>query len=138
MSVRKLLLVALVVLAAAAPAFANGPSGSTESNNQVNCTGSPVAGAYLYVGTKGVEACSEGGLVIEGRVIVSAEKGYASIDGDESDKGMSNSLAGFLRADAGGLHCDDGDYSTKANKDSTAPSPAWHSGAQCVKDLAGI
>ncbi|MBI4730444.1 MAG: hypothetical protein HY775_13245 [Acidobacteria bacterium] len=128
MSVRKLLLIALVVLAAAAPAFANGPSGSTETDNQVDCTGAPVAGVYLFAGAKGVEACSQGGLVIQGRVIVSAEQGYVAVDGDESNKGMDKSLTGWVRVDAKGVRCDH--YTTGEDSDDTdSTTPAHNGGA---------
>jgi hypothetical protein len=150
-----ILTLAAACLAMAVPAFAAGPSGSTECHladddcdgaidedpagdangdglpdddgdgladedaagdaaddpgeNQVNCneqTSTSVAGvSYLYVGANGVEGCADdtSALPVDGRATATTDQGgYAAIDGDNSNPGVSN---GYARVDQGGVHC---------------------------------
>ena len=101
---RKLMLVgaALGMSLSAGPVFANGPSGSTESGNEVSCRGTGAPAANVYAGLNGVEACSDDGLPLDGRIIVSLEGGYAAADGDASNPAE---LQGWARLDAGGVSC---------------------------------
>lgn len=113
---------AVIAMAAAAtltasPALAGGPSGSTESGNQVTCGSNSqvknVSGYYVYVGANGVEGCNQSGPGLQGRVIVSTS-GYGSIDGDANNP---TELQGYARADGGGITCGTGDSTTKENPD---------------------
>jgi hypothetical protein len=112
---RKLALVAsLLFLLSAAPAFADGPSGSREENadgtfdNQVTCgsgTATPVGGV-VYAGANGAEVCNDGGTIpIHGRIIVTTDQGgYVAVDGDGDNPGQA---AGWVRADGSGVRCGD-------------------------------
>jgi hypothetical protein len=89
-------------------AFADGPSGSTESNNQVSCGGGEATPAgTVYAGANGVETCSDDGSVPDGRIIVSIEDQYISADGDADNP---SEIQGWIRLDSNGVTCGgDGD-----------------------------
>jgi hypothetical protein len=103
----KKLLIAFGALAlsigGAGTALANGPSGSSETNNQVTCSGGQdVNGTKVYAGPNGAETCSDqAGAPVQGRIVVSSD-GYASIDGDGSN---DPSAQGFVRVDQNGPTC---------------------------------
>lgn len=100
-------------------ALADGPSGSTEEDNQVEC-GEDLTGGEaplaVFAGETGAEACNDGDdLPVQGRVIASAE-GYVAADGDDDNVFEGDdTLTGYARVDDGGLHC-----GNDANQDSTA------------------
>jgi hypothetical protein len=106
---RKLAVIGAVVTLGlvGAPAFAHGPSGSNEDNNQVSCRkGTRTPAGVVYVGTNGAEVCNDRGVVpIQGRVIVTtAQGGYVAADGDRNNPGQS---AGWARVDRKGIRCGD-------------------------------
>lgn len=108
---------------------ATGPSGSTETDNQVDCnesTSEDVAGAQVHASEAGVEVCNEGAspVPVEGRAIVTPEQGgYAAIDGDDTNPEPSN---GYARVDADGVHCGD-----ETNQDSTVADQSGNTIEDC-------
>jgi hypothetical protein len=111
---KRTLLFAVAVVLSASPAFATGPSGSTEggpgssSYNNVSCgSGTSVAGVVLYAGANGAEVCNDGKspVPVQGRVIASTDQGgYIAADGDK-DNTQNAYLQGYLRIDRNGPHC---------------------------------
>lgn len=98
----------------AAPAFADGPSGSKESNNNVTCnrtSGGGASGGNVYAngisvggGAGGVESCSDTGAV-QGRVIVSSS-GSVAADGDKDN---AEQAQGWAKLSSAGPTCGTGD-----------------------------
>lgn len=96
------LVLVTAVLGVPAAALADGPSGSKENGNQVQCAeGTDTGTGKAYAGPNGVEVCSDDNSAPDGRVIVSFEEQYASIDG-EADNGDAE---GFVRLDSSGPTC---------------------------------
>ena len=113
-TLRLKLLVAFVFVLAFQPAvaWADGPSGSKETNNVVTCgEGTDTPAGKVYAGTNGVEICSDDNSAPDGRVIMSFDGQYIAADGD-SDNGEAS---GFARLDSSGLTC-----STTENQDATS------------------
>lgn len=109
-------LMASFALAIGGSAGAGSPSGSSDSStNQTSC-GDGVAvdnpafdGNLLvvYAGANGVETCSDDGVPLDGRVIVSFEDEYVAADGDRDNPG---DLQGWARVDSdGSVTCGNGD-----------------------------
>lgn len=125
---RKILLAVGVIILAAAPAVAHGPSGSHEEDgsppvwdNQVTCgsgTATPVG--VVYAQSNGVEVCNDGtgAVPLQGRIIVTNEQGgYVAADGDADNPGQGQ---GWIRVDGGGVRCGD----DAGPRDATHPTAA--------------
>lgn len=116
-------LLLLLPLAASSPAvYADGPSGSTESDeNEVTCRdGTSAGGVIVYTGDDGAELCNDGGAPgLRGRIIVATDEGYVAADGDAANP---YPLDHYLRVDRGGAHC-----GNPANQDSTQADQAANS-----------
>lgn len=118
-------LVAALLLAT--PAFAHGPSGSSEEvkkdgrttyTNNTKCKkGTRLPTGVIYVAQNGAEVCNDRGVLpVQGRFIVTtAQGGYIAADGDKDNEGP---LSGWFRLDRSGPRCGD----SKGNLDSTHPT----------------
>lgn len=111
-------------------ALADGPSGSTEQENQVDCneeSSTDVGGVvYVYAAENGVETCGDdtSSFPLDGRVIVTSDQGgYIAADGDASN---SAPLDGYVRVDSNGVHCGD-----EGNQDSTAADQSGNTVEDC-------
>jgi hypothetical protein len=117
----------MAALLLASPAFAHGPSGSSEEvktkkgtmyTNNVKCKGGVrTPTAVVYAGANGVEVCTDRGPIpLQGRVILTtAQGGYFAADGDKDNEGP---LSGWFRLDRSGPRCGD----AKGNLDATHPT----------------
>lgn len=125
---RKLAMLVGLLALAAAPAVADGPSGSHEEDgspavwdNQVTCgSGTETPAAVIYAGPNGVEVCNSGGPVpVQGRVIATTEQGgYIAADGDANNS--PEQAQGWVRVDSNGVRCGD----SAGRKDATHPTSA--------------
>lgn len=123
-------LVSALTLVVGGTALADGPSGSTEEGNEVDCnedSSTDVGGVfYVYAAENGVETCGDdtSSLPLDGRVIVTSDQGgYIAADGDASN---SAPLDGYVRVDASGVHCGD-----ENNQDSTASDQSGNTVEDC-------
>ena len=104
MRLRTLVVAIVALLAIPTIAWANGPSGSSDTG-QVKCkkgVATPVI--VFYAGTNGLELCSSDNTPPDGRVIVSFSGKYVAADGDSSNPDQSS---GFIRVDQSGPSCGD-------------------------------
>lgn len=96
MKLRIAVVALLALVGLPAVAHANGPSGSSETDNQVTCVhtvgpsgydvGAGAAGNWLFVGTGGVEYCSDDDSGIDGRIVAGLTGGpYVAADGDATN-----------------------------------------------------
>jgi len=126
---RRYLLIVAVLALAAAPAVADGPSGSHEEDgsppvwdNQVQCgSGTATPAGMIYAGSNGVEVCSDGSSVLplQGRIIATTEQGgYVAADGDASNEPAQ--AKGWVRVDGNGVRCGD----DNGRRDATHPTSA--------------
>lgn len=123
-------LVSALMLVVGGTALADGPSGSTEDGNQVDCSeesSTDVGGVfYVYAAENGVEVCGDdtSSFPADGRVIVTSDQGgYVAADGDASN---SDPLDGYIRVDGNGVHCGD-----ENNQDSTATDQSGNTIEDC-------
>jgi hypothetical protein len=81
----------LMIVFGGTAASADGPSGSTESGNNVTCAnGTEAGGVLVYAGTNGAEWCNDGrsgpvsDALTQGRIIVALNgaDSYLATDGD--------------------------------------------------------
>lgn len=113
-------------------AFANGPSGSTETSNNVQCAqGTNVNGNIFYVGSNGFEWCTDGKAPgNQTRTIVTTDQGgYVVVDGDKDNANPApriNSRSDY-RVDRTGVHC-----GNATNQDGTKPDQSQNNSSTCI------